>query len=419
MVGDRPLTPPYARTVERLWGRLSLALVLLALAQIGGCPYFAEETVPAARVTTTLGEFVIELDADKAPAGVTNFAQYVDDGFYDGTSFHRVVAGSLVHGGGYFRGLVLKETRAPIANEADNGLRNVRGAVAMARTDDPNSATSQFYVNLKDNPDLDAGDGNPGYAVFGQVVEGLDVVDAIGAAATGQRQGLSDVPVEDILIQRVQRTRRTVGRQSVPAARVVTSRGEFVIALDPDKAPTTVANFLQYIDDGFYAGTLFHRVVADFVIQGGGYTLGLVEKEAGSPVANESANGLKNVRGAVALYYADDPDSATSQFVIHVADHPELDATEEAPGLTVFGRVVEGMEVIDRIAAVATAPQGDLPSVPVEDVVIEEIELFDRATGRMMVTPEGEAYFRDRDYRTLVFMRQTLIEALGLLATRD
>jgi len=186
-----------------------LSLVLLTLAQIGGCPYFAEETVPAARVTTTLGEFVIELDADQAPAAVTNFAQYVDDGFYDGTLFHRVVAGSLVHGGGYFRGLVLKETRTPIANEADSGLRNVRGSVAMARTDDPNSATSQFYVNLKDNPDLDAGHGNPGYAVFGQVVEGLDVVDAIGAAATGQRQGLSDVPVEDILIQRVQRTQRT------------------------------------------------------------------------------------------------------------------------------------------------------------------------------------------------------------------
>ncbi|MEW6200322.1 MAG: peptidylprolyl isomerase [Planctomycetota bacterium] len=396
-----------------------MGLVLLALAQLGGCPYFAEDTVPAARVTTTLGEFVIELDADKAPASVTNFAQYVDDDFYDGTLFHRVVAGSLVHGGGYFRGLVTKETRAPIAGEADNGLRNVRGSVAMARNDDPDSATSQFYVNLRDNPDLDAGEGNPGYTVFGRVVEGLDVVDAIGTAATGERQGLSDVPVEDIVIRRVQRTRRTVDQQSVPAARVVTSRGEFVIALDPDKAPTTVANFLQYVDDGFYAGTLFHRVVADFVIQGGGYTLGLVAKEPGTPVANESANGLKNVRGAVALYYADDPDAATSQFVIHVANHPELDATGDTPGLTVFGRVVEGMDVVDRIAAVPTAAMGDLPDVPVDDVVIEDIELFDRATGRMAVTPAGEAYFRDRNYRTLVFMRQTLIEALGLLASRD
>jgi cyclophilin family peptidyl-prolyl cis-trans isomerase len=395
------------------------SLALAALLQVAGCPYFAEDTVPAARVTTTLGEFVIELDPDQAPATVANFAQYVMDDFYDGTLFHRVVAGSLVHGGGYIRGLLLKETRDPISSEADNGLSNVRGSVAMARTDDPDSATAQFYVNLKDNLNLDADDERPGYAVFGQVVAGLEVVDAIGAAATGQRQGMTDVPVADVVIRQVQRTQRSVAGQTVPAARVVTSLGEFVIALNPDRAPITVQNFLQYVDDGFYAGTLFHRVVADFVIQGGGYTLGLVEKQAGTPVANESQNGLRNVRRAVALHYADDPDSATAQFIIHLADHPDLDATADAPGLTVFGRVVYGMDVVDRLAAVPTQQQGDLTGVPVADVVIEDIELFDQPTGRMAVTPEGEAYFANQQYQALVLLRRTLIEAIGLLASRD
>lgn len=209
-----------------------------------------------------------------------------------------------------------------------------------------------------------------------------------------------------------------VAEEKLPAARVTTTLGEFVIELQPERAPATVDNFIQYAETDFYDGTVFHRVIAGSLIHGGAYDREFVAKEVGDPVKNESQNGLKNVRGAVAMYYVEDPDSATSQFIINVADHPEFDATADAPGLTVFGHVVEGLEVIDLIAAVPTEPRGELTDVPVEDVVIENVEVYERGTGRLTVTPEGEAYFEEMPYRAAEMLRETLIELVGLLASR-
>ena len=393
---------------------LIAGLVGLALAQIGGCPIVTEATVPGARVSTSLGEFVIEVYPEKAPLTVANFAQYVADDFYDGTVFHRVIAGSLVQGGGYApTGLSAKQTRPPIANEAANGLSNARGTVAMARTNEPDSATSQFYVNLADNTSLDASDGNPGYAVFGRVAEGMDVVDQIAAVATTERDGLTDVPVENIVITGVERSEITVDSATVPAARVTTSLGTFVVQLYPEQAPVSVENFLQYVDDGFYNGTVFHRVIPDFVVQGGGMVPALTEKATRAPIANESDNGRTNVRGAVALAYAEDPASATSQFIINVADNADLDATADSPGYTVFGRVVEGMDVVDSIAALPTAARDGLTDVPVENVILEDIELILIPTGQLELTPEGGAYVANQQYQALGLLRDVIVQLMS------
>ncbi|MFE4479905.1 MULTISPECIES: peptidylprolyl isomerase [Streptomycetaceae] len=155
------------------------------------------------KLSTNHGDIVLRLDAEKAPATVENFLRYVTDGFYDGTVFHRVIDNFMVQGGGMEPGLKRKETRAPIQNEADNGLKNVKYSVAMARTGDPHSATAQFFINVADNDFLNHSGKNPqgwGYAVFGEVVEGQGVVDAIRAVATGSRAGHQDVPKEDVVL---------------------------------------------------------------------------------------------------------------------------------------------------------------------------------------------------------------------------
>ncbi len=164
-----------------------------------------EDPTPRVRLVTSLGTIVVELDRENAPLSTNNFLRYVDDGFYDNTIFHRVIAEFVVQGGGFETGLVMKDTRDPIRSEADNGLRNLRGTIAMARTNDPDSATSQFYFNLVDNDSLDASAASPGYTVFGRVVEGLDVVDDIAEVEIGDRDGFTDVPVEDVLLERAER----------------------------------------------------------------------------------------------------------------------------------------------------------------------------------------------------------------------
>jgi peptidyl-prolyl cis-trans isomerase A (cyclophilin A) len=157
---------------------------------------------PQVALSTTQGAITLELNPTEAPISVDNFLAYVQSGYYKDTLFHRVISGFVVQGGGFTAGMVKKEgQRAPIALESQNGLRNLRGTVAMARTDVPNSATSEFFVNLVDNAFLDyRGDNNPGYTVFGSVVSGLEVVDAIAAQATGSRNGFNDVPLTDIPI---------------------------------------------------------------------------------------------------------------------------------------------------------------------------------------------------------------------------
>jgi peptidyl-prolyl cis-trans isomerase B (cyclophilin B) len=158
---------------------------------------------PRVALETSKGKIVLELDSAKAPKTVENFLTYVEAGFYDGTIFHRVIPRFMVQGGGFTADMQKKDTQPPIQNEADNGLRNKRGTVAMARTNDPHSATAQFFVNLVDNGFLDHTAKNPqgwGYAVFGKVIEGIDVVDSIAATKTGVKNGMRDVPVEPITL---------------------------------------------------------------------------------------------------------------------------------------------------------------------------------------------------------------------------
>jgi peptidyl-prolyl cis-trans isomerase A (cyclophilin A) len=152
------------------------------------------------RFETSHGGFTVELFAREAPLTVKNFLQYVDDGFFDGTIFHRIVPGFVIQGGGLTADFANKKTRAPISNEAKNGLKNTRGALSMARTSDVNSATSQFFVNLTDNGFLDHGPRDYGYAVFARVTDGMEVIDKIAAVTTGRRKGYQDAPLEDVVI---------------------------------------------------------------------------------------------------------------------------------------------------------------------------------------------------------------------------
>ncbi len=154
-------------------------------------------------IKTSHGDISVELFEDKAPISCENFRQYAADGHYDGTVFHRVIPNFMIQGGGMDENLSDKPTRAPIKNEADNGVSNERGTLAMARTMVVDSATSQFFINLKDNSFLDHGTRDFGYAVFGKVTDGMDVVDKIAAVQTGNRGGHQDVPVEAVTIQQV------------------------------------------------------------------------------------------------------------------------------------------------------------------------------------------------------------------------
>ena len=165
------------------------------------------DTPTKVKMTTSLGTIVIELDNAKAPVSAANFADYVKSGFYDGTIFHRVIPGFMAQGGGFDTSFNQKETQAPIKNEADNGLKNDRGTLAMARTNDPNSATAQFFINYKDNGFLNHTSPTPsgwGYAVFGKVVEGMDVVDEMAKQPTGNRGMHQDVPKTDIVIEKAE-----------------------------------------------------------------------------------------------------------------------------------------------------------------------------------------------------------------------
>lgn len=160
---------------------------------------------PQVTLKTSRGEIVVELFADRAPASTANFLKYVDAGFYDGLVFHRVIPGFVVQAGGYDATMSERAPGPPVKNEATNGVSNERGTLAMARTSDPDSADSQFFINLADNTPLDRRAGQPGYTVFGRVVRGMDVVDAIAEVPTGSAGGMDDVPTEPIVIEHARR----------------------------------------------------------------------------------------------------------------------------------------------------------------------------------------------------------------------
>jgi len=157
-------------------------------------------------MTTSKGVITLELDAERAPVTVANFLEYVNSGHYDGTIFHRVIPGFVIQGGGMESGMREKATQAPIENEADNGLKNLTGTICMARTNDPHSATSQFFINLKDNSFLDHTEKTAsgwGYAVFGRVTSGMEAVEAIAAVQTGNAGYHQDVPIEDVVLEKL------------------------------------------------------------------------------------------------------------------------------------------------------------------------------------------------------------------------
>ena len=183
--------------------RRRTALVVAAALSFATCSGLATaQDAPRVKLATSMGDIVVQLDPVKAPKSVDNFLQYVKDKHYNGTIFHRVIDGFMIQGGGFTPDMQQKTTRPPIALEATNGLKNDKYTIAMARTNDPNSATSQFFINVKDNDMLNAPkpDGF-GYTVFGKVVSGNDVVDKIRAARTGVKNGMSDVPVDAITLQ--------------------------------------------------------------------------------------------------------------------------------------------------------------------------------------------------------------------------
>lgn len=187
---------------------LILPLMLLACDADPLGPWEPAPPVPDATVVfeTSLGDFTVLLDGTNAPRSTTNFLSYVDAKHYDGTVFHRVIETFMIQGGGFDEALSQRSTRAPIVNESRNGLLNERGTIALARTSDPHSATSQFFINVVDNPGLDfpQPDG-AGYAVFGRVTSGLEVIDAIKSVPTGSRHGMRDVPNELVVIRSVRR----------------------------------------------------------------------------------------------------------------------------------------------------------------------------------------------------------------------
>ncbi|CAI8757586.1 MULTISPECIES: peptidylprolyl isomerase A [Pseudomonas] len=179
-------------------------LLLATCSVVFATSLMAAEKAPHVMLETSFGQIEIELNETKAPISSKNFLQYVDSGFYNNTIFHRVIPGFMVQGGGFTEQMVQKDTKAPIRNEASNGLQNVRGTLSMARTSNPNSATSQFFINVADNAFLDPG-RDAGYAVFGKVVKGMDVVDQIVNSPTTVNKGMRDVPVDPVFIKSAKR----------------------------------------------------------------------------------------------------------------------------------------------------------------------------------------------------------------------
>jgi peptidyl-prolyl cis-trans isomerase A (cyclophilin A) len=202
-----PLSPE-KRDLKLMRTRL-LYLLLAGLLGLAASASASAETLYVL-IKTSKGEIELALDADKAPQTVENFLRYVDEGFYDGTIFHRVMYGFMIQGGGFTPDLEKKKTHAPVRSEANNGLKNKRGTIAMARLEDPHSATAQFFINQVDNTGLDYPDPDGwGYTVFGRVTKGLGTVDKIADAYTGSRYGMNNVPLETVTIKSITRIKHS------------------------------------------------------------------------------------------------------------------------------------------------------------------------------------------------------------------
>lgn len=351
------------------------------------------------------GTIVVELFPDVAPITVANFQKLVGDGFYDGLTFHRVIENFMIQGGdpnGNGTGGSDEEITGEFtANGIANNLSHVRGVISMARSDDPDSASSQFFICHADSTHLDGS-----YAAFGRVIYGLDVVDSI---ATVQTNYMNNKPVKAVTIQSIdfvtlKETPETVAPTTMapeeepfndtlptpPAiddptkikvsesatnyvAIEVAEHGTIVVELFPDVAPITVANFKKLVGEGFYDGLIFHRVIENFMIQGGDPkgdgTGGSPEKIKGEFSANGVKNDLSHLRGVISMARNSiSMDSASSQFFICHADSTFLDGDYAA-----FGRVIYGLDTVDSIATVST----DSSDKPTTDVKITSVRFLD------------------------------------------
>ena len=225
----KPSTP--GAGMPRMTVLLGAFCLAASLCPRAGAEATSSSLQPRVQVETTAGTFVIELDAVRAPLTTENFLRYVRDGFYSGLLMHRVIANFVVQGGGYTPDYQPRPTAAAIVNESGNGLSNSRGSVGMARGDTPHSGTSQFYVNVKDNPGLNPLPSRWGYTVFGRVVQGMEIIDAMAYVATGERAGFADTPLQPILIQRA----FVVGEASAaPAAEASAAATSEAPAVQPD-----------------------------------------------------------------------------------------------------------------------------------------------------------------------------------------
>jgi cyclophilin family peptidyl-prolyl cis-trans isomerase len=192
--------------------RLKAFFLSMTIGALGAAAPSSAADFPQVKIETSAGDFVVQLDDSRAPLTVANFLQYAGDGFYEGTIFHRVVNAFVIQGGGYTPDLKLKPPRAGVPNESGNGLSNRRGTIAMARTGEPHSADAQFYINLADNAALDPKATRWGYAVFGEVIQGQEIIDEIGQRVTGVRSGMQDVPLEPVVIRKVSLLKTPIAR---------------------------------------------------------------------------------------------------------------------------------------------------------------------------------------------------------------
>lgn len=358
---------------------------LLAVLSLGGCPLDYEDvTAPGVRVQTAAGAFTIRLLVDEAPVTVSAFLENLENGYYDRAFLHRAVAGALVEGGAFALVLEQKEAGTPIRNEAGNPLRNVRGTIALVRGADPDSGAAQFRINVSDQPATDPTEADPGFAVFGRVIRGLAVVDALAAEPTVDDGPFLSRPVQPLVLESVARVATQIEAFEAVVVRITTRLGSFDVELFAPDRPNTVANFLAYVDDGFYDGTVIHRTGADY-FEAGGFDLQLTEKSTREPIANEGRRGRSNALNTIAMARTDEPDSATSQFYFNLADNTGLDPEENPPGYTVFGRVVAGAEIVARIGQLPTRTEDGLEDVPREDVTIRGVDEIMLNMGELVV----------------------------------
>ena len=335
------------------------------------------------------GKMTLELYHDKAPATVENFVSLTCDGFYDGTVFHRIVSGFMIQGGDNdgdgIGGSEKTITGEFFSNGFFNDLKHERGVISMARTNDPNSASSQFFIMHEANEGLD---GN--YAAFGKVIDGLDVVDKIAAVETTYNAYGTEksVPTKEVKLEYVV-ILETYDREGPDAAEdtsadapksdpvkvemKVKKFGTITLELYPDTAPKTVDNFVNLAKSGFYNGTVFHRIVSGFMIQGGAGEEDKVKTIDGEFYTNGFKNDLKHERGVISMARTDDPNSASSQFFICHEAAPHLDGNYAA-----FGKVIDGLDTVDKIAAVEVFDNGaGEKSEPGEEVVIESVTVIE------------------------------------------